>query len=64
MKSSVSGDCSRYCWPSPGLAVEGAFIGGMARLMELGWAGSREKEWVGDDFRNLRMRLKDREGFT
>ncbi|GAA5830444.1 hypothetical protein JCM3766R1_002722 [Sporobolomyces carnicolor] len=64
MKSSVSGDCSRYCWPSPGLAVEGAFIGGLARLMELGWAGSREKEWVGDEFRNLRMRLKDREGFT
>ncbi|GAA5902155.1 uncharacterized protein JCM6883_001313 [Sporobolomyces salmoneus] len=63
LKSAVGGDCERYCFPSPGMAIEGAFIGGLERLMEVAWAGVRgkEKEWVGEEFRNLRMRMKDRE---
>ncbi|GAA5882990.1 hypothetical protein JCM16303_006780 [Sporobolomyces ruberrimus] len=64
MRSSTSGDCQRYCFPSPGLSIESGFVGGLERLFELGWAGGdREKErvWVGEDFRNLRMRLVDRE---
>ncbi|BGP20683.1 hypothetical protein JCM10213_001070 [Rhodosporidiobolus nylandii] len=65
LRSPASGDCSRYCFPSPGLAVEEFFLGAMARIFEAGWAGSREREreWVGNDgFRNLRERLAEREG--
>ncbi|GAA5995380.1 hypothetical protein JCM5350_006246 [Sporobolomyces pararoseus] len=63
MRSSVGGDCSRYCFPSPGLALESSFVGGLERLFELSWAGNEEKkrEWVGDEFKNLRLRLKERE---
>jgi len=57
MRSSTSGDCERYCFPSPGLAVEGGFVGGLQRLMELGWGGS----WEGDEWRNLRLRMEERE---
>lgn len=59
MRSSTSGDCERYCFPSPGLAVERGFVGGLERLLELSWGGRRE--WEGDGFRNLRMRLEERE---
>ncbi|GAA6006745.1 hypothetical protein JCM11491_003166 [Sporobolomyces phaffii] len=65
MRSATSGDCHRYCWPSPGLAVEGAFVGALERLFEVAWVraagggGDRAREWVGDEFRNLRMRLND-----
>ncbi|GAA5962277.1 hypothetical protein JCM3765_004731 [Sporobolomyces pararoseus] len=63
MRSSVGGDCSRYCFPSPGLSLESSFVGGLERLFELSWAGDKEKEkeWVGDEFKNLRLRLKERE---
>lgn len=63
LRSPASGDCSRYCFPSPGLAVEEFFLGALARVFEAGWAGSdgREQEWVGDGFKNLRERAAERE---
>ncbi|GAA5972570.1 hypothetical protein JCM21900_006627 [Sporobolomyces salmonicolor] len=66
MRTPASGDCARYCFPSPGMAVEEFFIGGLMRVFEAGWAGSKEAEevWMGDGegFRNLRERIADREG--
>lgn len=57
LRTSASGDCSRYCIPSPGMAIESAFIGGLTMLFEMGWAGKDESsEWVGDRFRNVRER--------
>lgn len=32
LRSAASGDCSRYCVPSPGSAIEEAFIGGLLRV--------------------------------
>lgn len=32
MRSAASGDCLRYCLPSPGGAVEEAFLGGLLRV--------------------------------
>ncbi|GAA5908111.1 hypothetical protein JCM5296_002230 [Sporobolomyces johnsonii] len=65
MRTPASGDCSRYCFPSPGMAVEEFFVGGLIRVFEAGWAGSREAEdeWMGDGdgFRNLRERIAERE---
>lgn len=52
MRSGASGDCSRYCVPSPGMAVEETVIGGLMRVFERGWAGTveRREEWVGEGF--------------
>ncbi|GAA5842112.1 hypothetical protein JCM11251_006528 [Rhodosporidiobolus azoricus] len=64
LRSPASGDCSRYCFPSPGMAVEEFFLGALMRVFEAGWAGDNERqmEWVGDDgFRNLRERIAERE---
>ncbi|GAA5938127.1 uncharacterized protein JCM15063_005472 [Sporobolomyces koalae] len=63
MRSSTSGDCHRYCFPSPGMTIETYFVGALERLFELGWANDPDSErtWVGDEFRNIRMRLRDRE---
>ncbi|GAA5884167.1 hypothetical protein JCM6882_002163 [Rhodosporidiobolus microsporus] len=64
LRSPASGDCSRYCFPSPGMAVEEFFLGALVRVFEAGWAGDeeREREWVGDEgFRNLRERIAERE---
>ncbi|GAA6011107.1 hypothetical protein JCM10207_005499 [Rhodosporidiobolus poonsookiae] len=50
LRSPTSGDCTRYCFPSPGGAVEDFFLGALMRVFEAGWTGSdeREKAWVGD----------------
>lgn len=32
LRSGASGDCSRYCVPSPGSAIEEAFVGGLLRV--------------------------------
>lgn len=58
LRTAASGDCSRYCLPSPGMAIEEAFIGGLMTLLEMGWAGSEEMSriWVGDGFTNVRER--------
>ncbi|GAA6059661.1 hypothetical protein JCM10212_000048 [Sporobolomyces blumeae] len=73
MRSSTSGDCHRYCFPSPGHSIEESFLGGLQAVMELGWAprssttGDKEDEddegevWVGSRFKNLRMRIDERE---
>ncbi|GAA5880434.1 hypothetical protein JCM8547_003110 [Rhodosporidiobolus lusitaniae] len=63
LRSPASGDCTRYCFPSPGGAVEEFFLGALGRVFEAGWAGDgREKEWMGDEgFRNLRERVAERE---
>ncbi|GAA6033472.1 hypothetical protein JCM8097_001415 [Rhodosporidiobolus ruineniae] len=63
LRSPQSGDCTRYCFPSPGLAVEEFFLGALGRVFEAGWAGDRrrEKEWTGEGFRNLRERVAERE---
>lgn len=34
LRSAASGDCSRYCIPSPGMALEEAFLGGLMRVLE------------------------------
>ncbi|ORY56824.1 hypothetical protein BCR35DRAFT_309767 [Leucosporidium creatinivorum] len=58
LRSAASGDCLRYCLPSPGGAVEEAFLGGLLRIFERGWASTRERRetWVGDGFENLKER--------
>ncbi|KAM0789777.1 hypothetical protein ACM66B_006630 [Microbotryomycetes sp. NB124-2] len=58
LRSAASGDCSRYCFPSPGGAIEEAFIGGLTSIFERGWAltSERRAEWVGDGFVNVRER--------
>lgn len=59
LRSPVSGDCTRYCFPSPGRALETHFLGALGRVFEAGWAGDRgqfESEWVGDEFVNIRER--------
>jgi hypothetical protein len=64
LRSPTSGDCTRYCFPSPGLAVETFFLGALGQVFEAGWAGDerRRREWVGDDgFRNLRERVAARD---
>mgnify|MGYP001562270292 FL=1 len=52
LRSGASGDCSRYCIPSPGMALEEAVVGGLLRIFERGWAGTveRREEWVGEGF--------------
>lgn len=54
--SSTGKDCLRYCFPSPGGAVEHAFIGGLTRLFEAGWGGQRANTWMGDFFVPVRYR--------
>ncbi|KAK4051577.1 hypothetical protein OIV83_002717 [Microbotryomycetes sp. JL201] len=63
LRSAASGDCSRYCLPSPGGAIEEAFIGGLMSVFERGWASSSDRrlKWVGDGFVNVRERSLDRE---
>ncbi|GAA5982933.1 hypothetical protein JCM10908_006837 [Rhodotorula pacifica] len=58
LRSPTSGDCTRYCYPSPGLAVERFFLGAMATVFEAGWAGDadRKEEWMGAGFRHLQSR--------
>ncbi|KAL8292007.1 hypothetical protein RQP46_001473 [Phenoliferia psychrophenolica] len=34
LRSSASGDCQRYCVPSPGMAIEEAFLGGLMRVLQ------------------------------
>ncbi|KAM0746790.1 hypothetical protein T439DRAFT_329487 [Meredithblackwellia eburnea MCA 4105] len=34
LRSSASGDCLRYCIPTPGMAMEEAVLGGLLRLLE------------------------------
>lgn len=62
LRSAASGDCTRYCLPSPGMAIEEAFIGGLLRVFARGWAGSdeRAKLWVGDGFTGWAAREKER----
>lgn len=51
LRSGASGDCLRYCFPSPGMAIEEAFIGGLIRIFEEGWVTKgRQKDWIGDGF--------------
>ncbi|KAK4701886.1 hypothetical protein P7C70_g4338, partial [Phenoliferia sp. Uapishka_3] len=33
LRSQASGDCLRYCLPSPGMAIEEAFLGGLMRVL-------------------------------
>lgn len=62
LRSPASGDCTRYCFPSPGLAIERFFLGSMATILEAGWAGSTEREqaWVGNGFTTLKDRVGSR----
>ncbi|KAJ8291586.1 hypothetical protein OF846_005249 [Rhodotorula toruloides] len=65
LRSPTSGDCTRYCFPSPGLSLETFFLGALGTVFEAGWAGDgeREREWMGEGegFRNLRERVAARE---
>ena len=58
LRSPTSGDCTRYCFPSPGLAVERFFLGALATVFEAGWAGDaqREAKWMGEGFENVQDR--------
>lgn len=58
LRSPTSGDCTRYCFPSPGLAVERFFLGTMATVFEAAWAGDaqREAKWMGEGFENVQDR--------
>ncbi|BGP35833.1 hypothetical protein JCM10296v2_007685 [Rhodotorula toruloides] len=65
LRSPTSGDCTRYCFPSPGLSLETFFLGALNTVFEAGWAGDGERagEWMGGEegFRNLRERVAARE---
>ncbi|GAA6053673.1 hypothetical protein NBRC10513_005475 [Rhodotorula toruloides] len=65
LRSPTSGDCTRYCFPSPGLSLETFFLGALGHVFEAGWAGDEERagEWMGGEegFRNLRERVAGRE---
>jgi hypothetical protein len=58
LRSPTSGDCTRYCFPSPGLAVERFFLGAMATVFEAGWAGDaqRRARWTGEGFESVQDR--------
>ena len=58
LRSAASGDCLRYCFPGPGMAIEEAFIGGLMRVMGRGWAGDdeRRKRWVGEGYEDVKTR--------
>ncbi|GAA5997476.1 uncharacterized protein JCM10292_000876 [Rhodotorula paludigena] len=62
LRSPTSGDCTRYCLPSPGLGLETFFLEALQRVFhaawvgEEGWDGERADEWVGEAFVNLRER--------
>ncbi|KAI5481131.1 hypothetical protein MNV49_005566 [Pseudohyphozyma bogoriensis] len=67
LRSPASGDCLRYCLPSPGMGLEEAFLGGLMQIFERGWGGAgaekgerRRKEWVGEGFNDIRQREKMR----
>ncbi|GEM11371.1 hypothetical protein Rt10032_c14g5388 [Rhodotorula toruloides] len=67
LRNPTSGDCTRYCFPSPGLSLETFFLGALHQLYEAGWAGDegREGAWVGDEgFRNLRERVARQEALA
>ncbi|EGG02350.1 uncharacterized protein MELLADRAFT_117592 [Melampsora larici-populina 98AG31] len=51
-------DCLHYCFPSPGMAIEEAFIGGLLKVFHVGWDSKlgQEKNWVGDAFVPVRER--------
>ena len=53
-------NCVQPCLPSPGLALEHAFLGGLHRVMEWGWAADADRvaRWVGDGFVPLVKRAK------
>lgn len=55
LRSFTSGDCTRYCLPSPGRALEEAFLGGLLKIFEKGWAGDEERRqtWTGREFNSL-----------
>lgn len=58
LRSSASGDCTRYCLPSPGLALEHAFVGALTRALQVAYHGNgdgdggkaREHRWLGEGF--------------
>ncbi|KPV72967.1 uncharacterized protein RHOBADRAFT_55216 [Rhodotorula graminis WP1] len=59
LRTPASGDCTRYCLPSPGLALETHFLGALASVFEAGWAGEEsefEHEWVGEGFVGIKER--------
>ncbi|GAA5911083.1 hypothetical protein JCM8208_000271 [Rhodotorula glutinis] len=59
LRTPASGDCTRYCLPSPGLALETHFLGALASVFEAGWAGEEsefEDEWVGEGFVGIKER--------
>ncbi|GAA5839970.1 hypothetical protein JCM9279_005224 [Rhodotorula babjevae] len=59
LRTPASGDCTRYCLPSPGLALEMHFLGALASVFEAGWAGDEaefEDEWVGERFIGIKER--------
>jgi hypothetical protein len=37
LRSAASGDCHRYCLPSPGRFIETTFLGGLMEILETGW---------------------------
>ena len=59
LRTPASGDCTRYCLPSPGLTLETHFVGALASVFEAGWAGDEgefEDEWVGEGFVGIKER--------
>ncbi|SCV74747.1 BQ2448_7776 [Microbotryum intermedium] len=63
LRNAASGDCSRYCIASPGSGIEEAFIGGLLRIFERGFASTEERKqkWTGDGFSNVKERMVQRE---
>ncbi|KDE04725.1 hypothetical protein MVLG_04864 [Microbotryum lychnidis-dioicae p1A1 Lamole] len=63
LRSAASGDCWRYCIASPGSGIEEAFIGGLLRIFERGFASTEERKqkWTGDNFANVKERMAQRE---
>ncbi|KAH9814620.1 hypothetical protein DFH28DRAFT_1082805 [Melampsora americana] len=60
---SNSLDCLHYCFPSPGMAIEEGFIGGLLKVFQVGWDDDikgNSSNWVGDLFVPVREREKIR----
>lgn len=55
-------DCLHYCFPSPGMAIEEGFIGGLLKVFHVGWDSdlASQTNWVGDSFVPVREREERR----
>lgn len=60
-ESQTGINCFNYCFPSPGMALEEGFLGGLLKIFKVGWDDDvlePRENWVGDGFVPVRERRK------